>query len=342
VRELGALTNLNSLTVEEGATSWNLRDKTNMQEHEEAFVGRRVLANTQLTSLNSITGGTAGENGTRWDLREALAHASYEAFFVGNTLKFTLSSLTSLDVSVNSLHDISASKAILHNLPSTLKQLNISQCSLGSQGVFALAAILPSAGSQSLTDLDLSQNYCGEKGAEAIAATLSCLGSLTRLVMSGNEVMARGCAAIGAAIEADPTTLSAKLQTLDLSDNMAGAAGVEALAAPLSKAKALKYINLSDNGIPKENAAAVELEKGKKAGGCIVKLEDKKPRPPRMAMPVAGSPSRAQREEGAWSRSPDRVNDRTATLFHEKAPDAVEVPPTDQKKPKFAVSPSKK
>jgi hypothetical protein len=79
-RAVGGLANLtwlSGLQVDEGGATWSLRDKTGLKPHEEAFISTRILVNTQLTSLNTITASQATEDGKRWDLKEQLAQPGY-------------------------------------------------------------------------------------------------------------------------------------------------------------------------------------------------------------------------------------------------------------------------
>lgn len=126
-RVVGGLTNLtwlSGLHVDEGETSWNLRGKVGMKPHEEEFIAARVLANTQLTSLNTITAAQAAEDGKRWDLKEQLAQPAVECAFVANTMRQRLTALTSLDVSQNPLGGGHSTAVLVAGMSTNLEQVD--------------------------------------------------------------------------------------------------------------------------------------------------------------------------------------------------------------------------
>lgn len=102
--------------------------------------------------------------------------------------------------------------------------------------------------SKALTYLDLSRNYMGPRGVVRLVAGLK--GSwVIALKLAHNCMGDEGAFAFSNVIAQDSQPDSCKLQSLDLSANGIGVAGLESLAEPLRQNQSLDTLDLADNDI---------------------------------------------------------------------------------------------
>ena len=109
------------------------------------------------------------------------------------------SSLTSLDLSADSIGDAGASslsQALTTN--SSLTSLDLRGNSIGEAGASSLSQAL--TGNSSLTSLDLSANSIGEAGASSLSKALTANSSLTSLYLGGNSIGNAGASSLSQAL----------------------------------------------------------------------------------------------------------------------------------------------
>ena len=109
------------------------------------------------------------------------------------------SSLTSLDLSADSIGDAGASslsQALTTN--SSLTSLDLRGNSSGEAGASSLSQAL--TGNSSLTSLDLSANSIGEAGASSLSKALTANSSLTSLYLGGNSIGNAGASSLSQAL----------------------------------------------------------------------------------------------------------------------------------------------
>lgn len=138
-------------------------------------------------------------------------------------------------------------KTLAGVLPSTsVKELNLSQCDIGDTGAEALASVLASSSVQAL---DVSSCGLGASGAEALARALA--GSpLQELTLWGNPIQDAGAKALAAGLK------GSRVVDLFLSGNEIGDEGAKALASSL-RHSTLTWLTLSDNQLGNEGVTAL-------------------------------------------------------------------------------------
>jgi Ran GTPase-activating protein (RanGAP) involved in mRNA processing and transport len=173
----------------------------------------------------------------------------------------------------------------------SLRKLDMSVNELYCEGAIAFGIALGAANNHSLLDLNLERNEIGVSGAVAIAQALQSNTTLSRLVLSGNPMIAdEGAAAIGQSLmndykhEHDRSGLCklemvgcgvgiegarafgrvlkerfCSLQSLCLERNKIGAEGTIAIAEGLGENSSLRHLNLSRNGIQAGGGTSLAL-----------------------------------------------------------------------------------
>ncbi|XP_052407999.1 NACHT, LRR and PYD domains-containing protein 3 isoform X5 [Carassius gibelio] len=148
-------------------------------------------------------------------------------------------SLRELDLSKSHLQD-SGVKLLSAGLKSPNCQLNklrLVDCKLTDQCCKPVASVLQS--SNSLRELDLSNNHLQDSGVELLSAGLKSLNcQLNILRLSQCLVTAEGCAALASALSLNPS----HLRELDLSYNHPGESGVKLLSH-------LEKLNVDHGGV---------------------------------------------------------------------------------------------
>lgn len=143
--------------------------------------------------------------------------------------------------------------------------LEVSRCGLADEALRPLVALLLCASSQQsflrLVSLDLSGNVLGNDGCAMLAESISALRSrpmsgLRSLALAGNRIGAAGAAALAEALfpelpdgTAEASAGSAEEYGLGLSDNPLGDAGVEAVAAVVSRKRCRAALFLCNVGL---------------------------------------------------------------------------------------------
>lgn len=151
-----------------------------------------------------------------------------------------LSHLRELNLSLNEIGP-EGMQELVEALPLSLTALDLSQCSLGDQGIIALSGHLNQF--QSLTYLNLEGNQFHSEGMESLAIPLGELTSLVELNLSYNLLSeARGMEPLANAL-----SHLHSLKHLELKRNNMGHEGALRLAAPLSQLSSLIYLDISYN-----------------------------------------------------------------------------------------------
>ncbi|XP_052407998.1 NACHT, LRR and PYD domains-containing protein 3 isoform X4 [Carassius gibelio] len=148
-------------------------------------------------------------------------------------------SLRELDLSNNHLQDsgVELLSAGLKSLNCQLNILRLAECKLTDQCCKPVASVLQS--SNSLRELDLSNNHLQDSGVELLSAGLKSLNcQLNKLRLSQCLVTAEGCAALASALSLNPS----HLRELDLSYNHPGESGVKLLSH-------LEKLNVDHGGV---------------------------------------------------------------------------------------------
>ncbi|XP_059406301.1 NACHT, LRR and PYD domains-containing protein 3-like isoform X2 [Carassius carassius] len=136
-------------------------------------------------------------------------------------------SLRELDLSNNHLQDsgVELLSAGLKSPNCQLNKLRLAECKLTDQCCETVASVLQS--SNSLRELDLSNNHLQDSGVELLSAGLKSSNcQLNILRLSQCLVTAEGCAALASALSSNPS----HLRELDLSYNHPGDSGVKLLS----------------------------------------------------------------------------------------------------------------
>ena len=96
----------------------------------------------------------------------------------------------------------------------------------------------------SLTELDLKDKVIGVEGGMVVAGLIPVMASLTKILVGFNELGDKGATVLCDALR--ESTVS-KVQELDLSDNMIGPDGANAIAALCTVTASLTRLNVSMN-----------------------------------------------------------------------------------------------
>lgn len=121
-----------------------------------------------------------------------------------------------------------------------LKNLNISECEINSEGAVCLGRALLT--NHVLTTLNLGDNLIGDDGAATLGKALEENGVLRTL-----HVMRCGITQVGATALAAGLRGNAKLQSLRLDGNCIGEEGARALGEVIAKNCTLKWLYLGDD-----------------------------------------------------------------------------------------------
>lgn len=187
-------------------------------------------------------------SGMQLPLRDLASHLSRIASISPNSNSLTSLKLWNNSISAQGATILAPAIAKL----SSLLVLSLGCNSIGAEGVKALGHPYMTSGSNSSSDcsgpvllqrLDLTQNSLGDEGIRALVPFLSKLVSLQSLSLDSNSVSASGVKALGPSLN----KLGSSLQELDLRNNDIGALGTEALGPLLAQLTGLKKLHLSSN-----------------------------------------------------------------------------------------------
>jgi len=129
-----------------------------------------------------------------------------------------------------------------------LERLDLSNNTLGAEGIATLAVALRSMNNHALEELDVSDNNVGNEGIAALCSNISAPTvngptGLRVLRLARNSISATGVQAIGNALARLP------LEELYLDKNGLGPGGAEHLADALSSNSHLRVLSLSETGL---------------------------------------------------------------------------------------------
>ena len=128
--------------------------------------------------------------------------------------------------------------SLLKHCTCQLKELDISRCSINSDGAVQLAAALSE--NKSVVEINMSWNKdIGDVGAGAFGNMLRRNAVLRELYLSHCGITSQGCDRLAGGVRANST-----LQVLDLSDNVLGREGVYLLLTSLQNNTSLKKLIL--------------------------------------------------------------------------------------------------
>ena len=150
------------------------------------------------------------------------------------------SSMRSLDMSrcnLTTSHCVCLGQLLRHPIHCKIEQLNLSHCSLTSDGVGEVVSGLND--NHTLRELNLSDNQIRSEGAVAVATMLKRNSSLERLDLDWCSIGSSGGVELGAALERNKT-----LRELELTGNALGADGVRGLCVGLENNSSLEELQL--------------------------------------------------------------------------------------------------
>ncbi|KAL0251395.1 hypothetical protein GEMRC1_000608 [Eukaryota sp. GEM-RC1] len=124
----------------------------------------------------------------------------------------------------------------------TVTSACLSMCSIGPQGVIALADALKV--NTSVTSINLNRNSVRDEGARAIADALKINSTLTSIDLSDNSIDVEGAIAL-----ADALTENTSVTSINLSGNSIRDEGARAMADLLTVSATITSIDLSHNCI---------------------------------------------------------------------------------------------
>ena len=134
-------------------------------------------------------------------------------------------------------HCVCLGQLLRHPVHCQIEQLDLSNCSLTSDGVGEIMSGL--SHNHTLRELDLWWNQFGSEGAVAIATMLKTNRSLERLYIVRCGIGSSGGVELGAALERNKT-----LRHLKLSENVVGDDGVRGLSVGLENNSSLEELHL--------------------------------------------------------------------------------------------------
>ena len=187
-------------------------------------------------------------------ISELIAHNELETLWIGcNDL--TSNSVASImqgllqNNTIQNL-DISSSKfseensvslaSVLQQSDCQLKELNIQSCVITDEGATQLATALTH--NHSLTELDMEDNFIADSGAAALGHMLMHNAVLSELKLVGCDITSEGAVQLATALSGNTT-----LQTLDISFNLIGIEGVEAVSKIIKNNKT-RELTANDDG----------------------------------------------------------------------------------------------
>ena len=150
-------------------------------------------------------------------------------------------------------HCVCLGQLLRHPIHCQIEQLNLSDCSLTSDGVGEVMSGL--SHNHTLRELDLSHNQIELEGAVAIAIMLKTNRSLERLDLGGCGIDSSGGVELGAALERNKT-----LRYLYLSFNSLGYDGVRGLCVGLENNSSLEELRLNHDGSLVEEVVSLLLK----------------------------------------------------------------------------------
>ena len=150
-------------------------------------------------------------------------------------------------------HCVCLGQLLRHPIHCQIEMLNLSYCSLTSDGVGEVMSGL--SHNHTLRELDLSVNHIGSEGVVAIATVLKTNRSLERLNLAGCGIVSSGGVELGAALERNKT-----LRYLNLSGNALGDDGVRGLCVGLENNSSLEELLLYGDESPGEEGVSLLLK----------------------------------------------------------------------------------
>ena len=185
------------------------------------------------------------------------------------------SSMRSLDMNdchLTTSHCECLGQLLRHPIHCKIEWLDLSYCSLTSDGVGELVSGL--SDNHTLRVLNLSGNQIRSDGAVAIATMLKTNSSLEILYLDSCSIDTSGGVELGAALERNKT-----LRVLWLSRNALGDVGVRGLCVGLENNSSLQSLDLRfDKSLGEEGVSLLLMKKSKNLQVCLPKFErPKKP-----------------------------------------------------------------
>ncbi|WOL10726.1 RAN GTPase-activating protein 2-like [Canna indica] len=152
-----------------------------------------------------------------------------------------------------------------------IKEIYLSYLNLEDEGTIAIANALKES-VPSLEVLDIAGNEITPKAAPALAECIAVKSSLTKLVLSENELKDQGVILISKVLEEG----HAQLKELDLSNNMIRRVGARCLAQAVSNKPDFKLLNINGNEISDEGIDEVKeiLKNGKNSLDVLGPLDE--------------------------------------------------------------------
>ena len=149
------------------------------------------------------------------------------------------SSMRTLDMRychLTTSHSVCLGQLLRHPIHCKIEELDLSGCSMTSDGVEVVSGL---SHNHTLRELDLSENQIGSEGAVAVATMLKRNSSLERLRLAGCSIGSSGGVELGVALERNKT-----LRVLGLSVNAIGDDGVRGLCVGLENNSSLEVLYL--------------------------------------------------------------------------------------------------
>ena len=137
-------------------------------------------------------------------------------------------------------HCVSLGQLLRHPMQCKIERLELRRCSMTSDGVGEVMSGLSE--NQTLRELNMSDNPIGSEGAVTMATMLRCNSSLERLDLYNCSIGSSGGVELGAALESNKT-----LRKLDLDSNTLGDDGVRGLCVGLENNSSLEELDLTDD-----------------------------------------------------------------------------------------------
>ena len=156
-------------------------------------------------------------------------------------------SLTSLDLSYNFIHEGASSLSEALRVNTSLTSLDLSVNSIHAEGAHSLSEALKV--NTSLTSLSLGRNYIGAEGANYLSEALRVNTSLTSLDLSNTSIHAEGAHSLSEALK-----VNTSLTSLSLGHNSIGAEGANFLSEALRVNTSLTSLDLCWNFIHADGA----------------------------------------------------------------------------------------